>query len=265
MKLTFIVVAAAIYASVGISQMIAIKQSRRTPGRTTMIGLGIATGLALGPLIATIYDGYALHLGVFNIFALTLLSAMTVILVLGLKYPTSSLGAFLSPITAASLFGLMQPSAVSIPVSDLTTGTVVHFVFAISALSFLLDAALQAALVAIQNKQLHQHNFKGLSAALPPLQTMEAVLFGYLWLGFVGLTVAIISGFVYLDDMFTQQVAHKTILSILAWIFFGVLLIGRTTLGWRGQKATRLTLIGFAILAVGYFGSEMVIQLVLNG
>jgi len=83
-------------------------------------------------------------------------------------------------------------------------------------------------------------------------------------LGFILLTLALLSGFMFLQDMFAQRLAHKTILSILAWLVFGTLLWGRFRFGWRGQKALIWTLVGFVVLMLAYFGSKFVIEVILK-
>jgi ABC-type uncharacterized transport system permease subunit len=57
---------------------------------------------------------------------------------------------------------------------------------------------------------------------------------------------------------------HKTILSILAWILFAVLLWGRWKFGWRGQTAVRWTLGGFGFLILAYLGSKFVQEILLH-
>ena len=93
---------------------------------------------------------------------------------------------------------------------------------------------------------------------------MEALLFEMIILGFTLLTLGLISGFVFLEDMFAQRLAHKTFLSIAAWLVFGTLLWGRFRSGWRGQRALIWTLVGFVVLMLAYFGSKAVIELVLG-
>jgi ABC-type uncharacterized transport system permease subunit len=68
----------------------------------------------------------------------------------------------------------------------------------------------------------------------------------------------------FLDDMFAQRLVHKSILSMLAWLVFGVLLWGRYRFGWRGQKALTWTLVGFVVLMLAYFGSKFVVELLLT-
>ena len=78
------------------------------------------------------------------------------------------------------------------------------------------------------------------------------------------LTVAIASGAVFVNDIFAQHLVHKTVLTIIAWLLFSLLLWGHYQLGWRSQTAVRLTLAGFIILMLAFFGSKLVLELVLQ-
>ncbi|MGR9000150.1 MAG: cytochrome C assembly family protein, partial [Gammaproteobacteria bacterium] len=100
--------------------------------------------------------------------------------------------------------------------------------------------------------------------SLPPLQTMESLLFQMLATGLFFLTISLVSGFVFIEDVFAQHLAHKTVLSILAWLIFSALLIGRSRYGWRGQIAIQWTLIGFVSLLLAYFGSKLVLEIILK-
>ena len=139
-----------------------------------------------------------------------------------------------------------------------------HVITSMLAYALLTLATIQALLLAVQDSHLRSHHPGGFVRALPPLQTMEALLFEMISLGFVLLSVGLATGFVYLEDMFAQHLVHKTVLSIVAWIAFAVLLWGRYRFGWRGRKAIRWTLIGFAVLMLAYFGSKAVIELILD-
>lgn len=70
---------------------------------------------------------------------------------------------------------------------------------------------------------------------------MESLLFGFLFAGWLLLSLSLLSGALYIDDLFAQHLAHKTFLSCFAWVVFAVLLWGRHQLGWRGHKAIRWT------------------------
>jgi len=93
---------------------------------------------------------------------------------------------------------------------------------------------------------------------------MESLLFQMIGLGFFLLSLSLITGVIYLDNMFEQRVAHKTILSIVAWFVFAILLWGRWKFGWRSLTAVRWTLGGFLTLVLAYFGSKWVIEILLH-
>lgn len=139
-----------------------------------------------------------------------------------------------------------------------------HILTSIIAFSLLNIAALQAILLAIQDQQLKSHPPKRFIQSLPPLQTMESLLFQMLGVGVFFLSISLISGFVFVENLFAQHLVHKTVLSILAWIIFSSLLLGRRRYGWRGQTAIQWTLIGFVSLLLAYFGSKLVLELILH-
>lgn len=93
---------------------------------------------------------------------------------------------------------------------------------------------------------------------------MESLLFDLIITGFILLTIALAFGFLTVDNFFAQHLAHKTVFSIISWFIYGSLLIGHYKLGWRGQKAIRFTLIGFALLAIGFIGSKFVLEMILG-
>ncbi|HBX74397.1 MAG TPA: cytochrome C biogenesis protein, partial [Halieaceae bacterium] len=125
-------------------------------------------------------------------------------------------------------------------------------------------AAVQAVLVAIQDRQLKQHRATGIVSFLPPLQLMETMLFELVWMGVVLLTVAIATGFLFVDDFFAQHLVHKTVLTLVAWIIYSTLLWGRYQLGWRSQTAARFTIGGFLLLMLAFLGSKLVLELLLQ-
>jgi len=139
-----------------------------------------------------------------------------------------------------------------------------HILSSIIAFCLLTIAAFQALLLAIQNKQLKSPKPGQLMLSFPPLQAMESLLFQMISAGVLFLSVSLISGFIFIDDLFAQHLVHKTILSLLAWLTFSALLIGRKLYGWRGKTAVRWTLYGFLALLLAYFGSKFVLEIILN-
>jgi len=185
------------------------------------------------------------------------------VLLMSVKRQTIVLAAVVLPIAAASiLLELLFPVSRLLP-PDSATGLKIHVLVSIIAYSLLGLAALMSLILAMQNHLLHNHHSGGVLRHLPPLQTTEKLMFDAITAGFLGLTLALGSGFVFLDNLFTQHLAHKTILSIIAWSVFAVLLIGHRVLGWRGRTAIRWTLSGFGFLMLAYFGSKLVLEVIL--
>lgn len=142
-------------------------------------------------------------------------------------------------------------------------GVMGHIVLSLLSYSVLTIAAIQAVALAVQERRLKHHKLQGLLKALPPLVTMEAMLFELVLIGFVLLTLAIGTGVFYIEDFFAQHLAHKTFFTLLAWLCFGILLVGRHRMGWRSGTAIRWTLAAFILLLVGYVGSKFVLEVLL--
>jgi ABC-type uncharacterized transport system permease subunit len=123
---------------------------------------------------------------------------------------------------------------------------------------------MHAILLAVQDSHIRNKHPGGFIRALPPLQTMENLLFQMLTAGFILLSLSLFSGILFLEDLFAQHLAHKTVFSIIAWLVFGTLLWGRWRFGWRGRTAIRWTLSGFFFLMLAYFGSKLVLEIVLQ-
>ncbi|MGD9871612.1 MAG: inner membrane protein YpjD [Thauera sp.] len=141
-----------------------------------------------------------------------------------------------------------------------------HFVIAMLAYSLFTLAALHAMLMAIAGRQLHNAHFSSLLAGLPPLLTMEALLFRLIGIAFVLLTLTLASGVLFSEALFGQpfRVDHKTVFAFISWLLFGGLLLGRRLWGWRGRLALRWTLAGFIALVLAYIGSRFVVEIVLG-
>ena len=134
-----------------------------------------------------------------------------------------------------------------------------HVVLSVLGAALLTLAAVQAVTLALQDALLHGKSANRLVQALPPLQTMERALFVLIALGFFLLSLSLLSGLLFVDDMMAQHLAEKTVLSVVAWTLFGGLLWGRWRRGWRGRTAVRWTLAGYGVLILAYFGTKFVL------
>lgn len=141
-----------------------------------------------------------------------------------------------------------------------------HFLAAMLAYSLLTLSALHAIFMGFTENALHRRTFKRSLASLPPLLVMESLLFKMLTAGFTLLTLAVGSGLLFSEALFGRPLTldHKTFFAIASWVIFATLLFGRHVWGWRGKRALRWTLSGFALLVLAYVGSRFVVEVLLG-
>jgi len=242
-----------------------IKANPESPSR--WIGIGLCfSGLLFHVLFlyADIRVAGGINLGFFNAISLVAWTILLLLMISSINKPVEVLGIPILPLAGLTvIFQYMFPAAHFMGTGT-SWGLVAHVMISIFAYSLLALASVQAVALAIQDHQLHNRHPGGLIRALPPLQTMELLLFEMIGLGFFLLTLSLASGFYFLENMFQQHLVHKTILSLVAWVVFGILLIGRFRYGWRGRTAISWTLAGFMLLMVAYFGSKFVIEMLLT-
>ena len=205
-----------------------------------------------------------LNLGIFNALSLLSWIIVTLIFVSSFTQPVENLGIAALPLAALALtLELLLPSRHFLS-NEAATGLKLHVLISIISYSLFTIAACQAILLAIQNKHLHSKRPGGFIRTLPPLETMETLLFRMIAVAFVLQSLSLVSGTLYLKDMFAQHLVHKTVLSIAAWLVFATLLVGRWRFGWRGRKAIRWTMSGFITLLLAYLGSKWVLEVLLG-
>ncbi|KAF3978213.1 MAG: cytochrome c biogenesis protein CcsA [Methylococcales symbiont of Iophon sp. n. MRB-2018] len=206
----------------------------------------------------------SLDFGFFSI-ASTISSIVALLLLLvSLNKPIDKLGVAIFPLASLMLvLTLIYPSTEQ-AIQSYSWQMNAHIFSSIIAFSLLNIAALQAIFLSIQEQQLRKHPPRKIILTLPPLQTMESLLFQLISTGVIFLTISLLSGFIFIDDLFAQHLVHKTTLSLFAWLIFSALLYGRIRHGWRGQTAIQWTLIGFTSLLLAYFGSKLVLELILQ-
>jgi len=235
---------------------------RRAQPRAIGMGLGaIAVVLHFVVLFSAHRGGVDLHF----FAALSLVGACIAALcvLVNLARAVATLGVIVFPLAATLLLVDVFAAPATQPL-PLEWQIKLHVVFALLGFSVLCIAALFAIFLWLQERALRLHRFGGIGAALPPLTLTEALMFQLIGAGFALLTLALVSGILFVDNLFAQHLIHKTVLSIAAWTVFGVLLFGRWRYGWRGRRAVRMTLAGMGLLVLAYFGSRFVLELVLK-
>lgn len=217
-----------------------------------------------GFLYPLVLQSEGLNLGFFYAASLIALTSALLLVLANLFQPVDNLGIGVFPLAALSIGLLLAFPAEHLITESSSWQLDSHILLSLLAYSILGLAVVQAILLAIQDRHLHNRQPGGFIRALPPLAVMETLLFQMIAAGFVLLTLALVTGALFLEDIFAQHLVHKTVLSIVAWLVFAILLWGRWRFGWRGRTALRWTIGGFIFLMLAYLGSKFVLELVLG-
>ncbi len=228
------------------------------------LGLG-AVVLHAALLYTGLWTGSGLNLALTPAFSLIAWVVAVLYLAASLVRPVDNLGVLILPITGLTLLiEWLWPGHMSLPLTPSVSAA--HIIISVLAYSLLCLAAVQSLMLLMQERHLHGKHPGGFIRALPPMQTMENVMFQLIGLGFILLTFTLVSGLFFSEEIFGRPLkfTHHMILAVLAWIVYAILLVGRWRLGWRGRQAIHWTLGGFVLLLLGYFGSKFVLEVLLK-
>lgn len=241
-----------------------VKQRAQLPKSRLLLLVAAATLAHVILALASVRIGKGYQFGFFQVPSLFFATINLIVLLSSIRKPLANLYLFLLPLAclAILLTGLHAPAVKTS--EHLSLETVSHILLSVLAYSLLTIASLQAMLLSYQNYQLKHKHPRGVMGLLPPLQTMETLLFELVWAGEILLTLSIVTGILFTTSFHDQHLSHKAVFSILSWMIYALLLWGRHTLGWRGSAAIRWTLGGFAALMLAYFGSKLVLEIILG-
>lgn len=212
-------------------------------------------------LYETTFTADGLNLGLTNSFSLFGWFIALLLVIATFTAPIHNLGIIIFPLAAlAVLISKLTPFDIA-DATTLNKDLQLHVLISLMAYSILAIAALQSILLAIQDRHLRNKKLGGFMNALPPLETMETLLFRIIALGFIFHSMSLLTGLFFLEDMLAQHLAHKTAFSLIAWCVFATLLWGRWQFGWRGRLAIRWTISGFVAILLAYFGTKMALTI----
>ncbi len=220
----------------------------------------IATLLHLG-----FAASYCFHNGNLN-FSLSsmsvLISALLCLIYLlgGLALPIRRLGVMVFPLTVLCLVFSQLWNNEPVLQTHISMAASAHIVVSMLAYCLLTIATIQSLLYVYQERQIKNRTNPAMLMALPPIQTMEQLLFRLIWVGFALLTFTLVSGSVFSQQIFGVPFSfkHHTILASLSWLVFAILLFKRIQQGLRGSQATYWVIGGFVLIQLGYFGTKVV-------
>ena len=258
----------ALYAAVGalLWRRLARADAAAGGAKLGILSLGFgAVVLHAALLYAGLRADSGINLALTGAFSLVAWVVAVVYLLAAFTRPIENLGVIIMPLAGLTLLAawLWPGRLLLAPASALQSA---HIVVSILAYSLLTLAAAQSVLLLVQERHLHHKHPGGFIRALPPMQTMEALMFQLIGIGFLLLTLTVVSGALFSEAVFGQpfKFTHHMVLSVFGWAVYAVLLLGRRRLGWRGRTAVRWTLGGFLLLLLGYFGSKFVLEILLG-
>lgn len=215
-------------------------------GGTPRFGMALALSITLfSCTLILLIESFFARIGVMLIFVLPL-SALSMIL------PLIMLGTPLGTEASSMTFRL-------------------HLLLAILAYSIMTMALIQALLLVAAHNRVHKKEYtdkddgkRSILDNMPSVVDLEKILFRLITAGFLVLTIAIIFGACFSQEIFGQafRFDHKTVVTCMAWLIFGILLLGHYFLGWRGRFAARWTVIGFCVLMIAYIGFRFVLEVI---
>lgn len=217
-------------------------------------------------LVQDVFGGGGFNLSMVNALSLIVWLTLLVYWVARFFYPLGGLQALVLPLAAvAVLLPEIFPVAHQLEYTGLFAFKA-HVFAAMLAYSLFTIAMLHAVLISQVERRLHHATLPRVLQSLPPLLTMESLLFRMIGIGFVLLTLTLASGVVFSEEIFGKawQLNHKVLFGFFSWGVFAVLLWGHHFYGWRGRTAVRWTVGGFALLLLAYLGSKFVLEVLLH-
>jgi len=217
-------------------------------------------------LYDSLFAADGMHLGVGNAISLIVWLTVAIYWLGNLFYNVEALQAMVLPVAAVcALLPVLLPATRALPNTELAAFKM-HLLISMLAYSLFTIASLHVLLMALLERRLHDGALPVALQKLPPLLTMETLLFRIITAGFVLLTLTLATGILFSEELLGKAMRfnHKTVFGILSWLIFAALLGGRWLYGWRGRVAVRWTLTGFVMLVLAYVGSKFVLEVILG-
>lgn len=233
-----------------------------------------AAWLSWIPILAWLAHGAALlasfsqqppRFGLFDALSLSAFLMIALLLIGRSVRPHAAGAAVIYPIAVVCL--VLQLFADAFParaLNELDWRYTLHIALSLLAYACLMLATIQALLLAAAERALHRRVIERMPNEGMSLASMETRMFALIEIGVGLLTLAILSGLFFVKDIIEQHLTHKLVFSLAAWAVFVILLVGRRRYGWRAQTAVTWTIVGMTALLLAYFGSKLVLEIILE-
>ena len=211
-------------------------------------------------------SGLALNLSVATMSALISAFLVATFLLLCRFMNISRLAVIVFPLTVVSLlfshFWNVDSGQSVVIAKGTSTSLKLHILTSILAYTFITISAIQSLVYRFQESQLKKRVRAKLLAALPPLETMESLVFRLLLIGFVLLSLTLISGILFSQALFGVPVefTHHTVFAVLAWMLSARVIYARARAGMSGGQAMPWIMGAFLCIQLGYFASKIILE-----
>ncbi|MFD0737828.1 inner membrane protein YpjD [Lysobacter koreensis] len=260
--MTIVLIAVALYLVAAALLVADVRRDGDRRARTWLLPASLALALHAAAHVLAWRAAGGADLHFFAALSLVGLGMAVLTSLVGGSGRMAALGVLVFPLAALTLLGYHLQGHE--PPRPLDWRLQLHAWFALLAYATLAVAALLAMMSWLQERALRRREFHRWLRAMPPLVELETLLFRTIAVGFVLLTATLLTGVLFVENLLAQHLVHKTALSVLSWLAFGALLLGRWRYGWRGATAVRWTLTAMALLVLAFFGSKFVLELVLD-
>ncbi len=165
---------------------------------------------------------------------------------------TVALGAFFTPFATFAYAATAPLAGITAPLAPekLQLWYPLHTMTVIGGETLFLISAILAVVYLIHERSIRRGDIHASGTILPPLATLDRLLYLALISGFILLTIGMITGSMWAGNATVPpaQIIPKAASGLLVWSAFAFVLHQRFAIGWQGKRTAIITLIGFLIM-----------------
>jgi len=194
-----------------------------------------------------------------NVYFLTLFIINLFFISLSLFRPIDYIGLLLNPIVFISLliFIIFDFSIIG---SQVERELYIHIIFSLSSYGFLALAGMQAFILRYQINNIKNINHSSLLNSFPSIEEMGRIMYNLIFIGFILLTLSLLSGVPYISSNLGYEIEQKIIFSLVAWFTFLYLILKKSNYGINDIAAANMTIGGLIFLLLAYLGTKFLVS-----
>jgi ABC-type uncharacterized transport system permease subunit len=136
----------------------------------------------------------------------------------------------------------------------------IHIIFSLASYGFLVLAGMQALILKYQIKSIKNIHKSSILNSFPPIEEMGSIMYKLIIVGFILLTLSLLSGLPYISNRVDVEIEQKILFSIIAWITFLYLIFKKSYYGLNDITAANMTIGGLVFLLLSYLGTKLLIN-----